>query len=69
MNISPEAAFNASTLNGAYAMEISKTTGSITEGKLANINVTSNINSYGFMPYSFGQNHIERTMIKGKWIN
>ncbi|MBM77407.1 MAG: imidazolonepropionase [Crocinitomicaceae bacterium] len=69
MNISPEAAFNASTLNGAYAMEISKNTGSITEGKLANINVTSNINSYGFMPYSFGQNHIERTMIKGKWIN
>lgn len=69
MNISPEASFNASTLNGAYAMEISNITGSITEGKLANINVTSNINSYGFMPYSFGANHIDRSMINGKWIN
>ena len=69
MKISPEAAFNASTLNGAAAMEISETTGSITKGKLANINVTSNISSYGFMPYSFGQNHIERSMINGNWIN
>ena len=69
MKISPEAAFNASTINGAAAMEISEITGSITKGKLANINVTSQINSYGFIPYSFGQNHIERTMIKGKWIN
>ncbi len=69
MKISPEAAFNASTINGAAAMEISNLTGSITKGKLANINVTSSINSYGFMPYSFGQNHIEKSMIKGKWIN
>lgn len=69
MKISPEAAFNASTINGAAAMELSETTGSITKGKLANINVTSQINSYGFMPYSFGQNHIEKSMIKGKWIN
>lgn len=69
MKISPEAAFNASTINGAAAMEISESTGSITKGKLANINVTSSISSYGFMPYSFGQNHIERSMINGNWIN
>ena len=69
MKISPEAAINASTINGAYAMEIAKNTGSITIGKFANINITSNISSYGFMPYSFGQNHIERSMINGIWIN
>jgi len=69
MKISPQAAINASTINGAYAMEFSEKTGSITIGKWANINISSEINSYGFMPYSFGQNHIEKSMIKGTWIN
>ena len=69
MNISPEAAINAATINGAYAMEIQDEYGSISVGKWANINLTNNINSYGFLPYSFGTNHIYKTMIKGKWIN
>jgi imidazolonepropionase len=50
-------------------MELADKTGSITIGKWANINISSEINSYGFMPYSFGQNHIEKSMIKGTWIN
>jgi imidazolonepropionase len=69
MKISPQAAINASTINGAYAMELADKTGSITIGKWDNINISSEINSYGFMPYSFGQNHIEKSMIKGTWIN
>ena len=69
MKISPQAAINASTINGAYAMELAEKTGSISIGKWANINISSEISSYGFMPYSFGQNHIEKSMIKGKWIN
>ena len=69
MKISPQAAINASTINGAYAMELADKTGSITIGKWANINISSEINSYGYMPYSFGQNHIEKSMIKGTWIN
>ena len=69
MKISPQAAINASTINGAYAMELADKTGSISIGKWANINISSEINSYGFMPYSFGQNHIEKSMIKGTWIN
>ncbi|MEC7955356.1 MAG: imidazolonepropionase [Bacteroidota bacterium] len=69
MNISPEAAINAATINSAYAMEIQDEYGSISVGKWANINLTNNINSYGFLPYSFGTNHIYKTMIKGKWIN
>ena len=53
MKISPQAAINASTINGAYAMEFSEKTGSITIGKWANINISSEINSYGFMrPFS-----------------
>ena len=69
MNISPEAAINAATINGAYAMEIQDEYGSISIGKWANINLTNKISSYGFIPYSFGTNHINKTMIKGKWIN
>ncbi len=69
MKISTEAAINASTINGAYAMEISNNCGSICIGKNANLIITEKINSYGFMAYSFGQNHIEKCMIKGKWIN
>tara|TARA_B100001939_G_scaffold347589_1_gene369680 strand:+ start:768 stop:2006 length:1239 start_codon:yes stop_codon:yes gene_type:complete len=69
MNISPEAAINAATINGAYAMEIQDEYGSISLGKWANINLTNKISSYGFIPYSFGTNHINKTMIKGKWIN
>ena len=69
MNISPEAAINASTINGAFAMEIQHEYGSISKGKWANLNLTNSINSYGFIPYSFGSNHINKTMIKGNWIN
>ena len=69
MNISPEAAINAATINGAYAMEIQDKYGSISKGKWANINLTNDINSYGFLPYSFGTSHIKKTMIRGKWIN
>ena len=41
MNISPEAAINAATINGAYAMEIQDEYGSISIGKWANINLTN----------------------------
>ena len=67
MKILPEAVINASTINGAYAMEISNLTGSITVGKQANLIITKPIDSYPYLFYSFGENCIERTMIKGKW--
>ena len=67
MKILPEAVVNASTINGAYAMEISDLTGSITAGKQANLIITKPIESYPYLFYSFGENCIERTMVKGKW--
>ena len=67
MKILPEAVVNASTINGAYAMEISDVTGSITVGKQANLIITKPIESYPYLFYSFGENCIERTMVKGKW--
>ncbi len=68
MKMTPEEALNAATINGAYAMGISKTHGSITKGKKANIIVTKPINSYYELPYSFGSNLIESVFIEGKEV-
>jgi len=68
MKMTPEEAINAATLNGAYAMGISKTHGSITKGKKANIIITKAIPSYYEMPYAFGSNLIESVLIEGRII-
>ena len=68
MNMTPEEAINAATLNGAYAMNLSDMVGSITKGKKANFIITKKIPSYGFIPYSFGSNLIDTVFINGKLI-
>lgn len=69
MKMTPEEAINAATINGAYAMGISDTHGSITIGKKANIIITKPITSYYQLPYAFGSNLIENVMIDGKIIS
>jgi len=69
MKMTPEEAINAATLNGAYAMGISGTHGSIAKGKKANIIITKPINSYNVLPYSFGSNNIDKVVINGIFIN
>lgn len=69
MKMTPEEAINAATLNGAYAMGISNTHGSITIGKKANLIITKPINSFYELPYAFGSNLIERVIINGKIIS
>lgn len=68
MKMTPEEAINAATINGAYAMGISDTHGSITKGKKANIIITKPINSYNVLPYSFGSNNIDKVLINGNII-
>jgi imidazolonepropionase len=68
MKMTPEEAINAATINGAYAMGLETKVGSISKGKLANLILTKPINSYGFIPYSFGNNQIESVFVKGKKI-
>lgn len=68
MKMLPEEAINAATINGAYAMELQQIVGSITKGKLANLIITTEVPSLYFLPYSFGQNLLERVMIRGEWI-
>ncbi|WP_435254672.1 imidazolonepropionase [Tenacibaculum sp. A30] len=66
MKMTPEEAINAATINGAYAMNLSDEVGSITKGKKANLILTKEIPSYGFLPYSFGSNLIDSVFINGK---
>jgi len=68
MKMTPEEAINAATLNGAYAMGISKTHGSITKGKMANLIITKPLISYYQIPYEFGNNLIDKVLIKGKIV-
>ena len=66
MKLTPEEAFNAVTINGAYAMQLEDEVGSITKGKLANLIITKNIPNLTYIPYMFGTNHIEKVLVRGK---
>ena len=66
MKMTPEEAINAATINGAYAMGISATHGSITIGKKANLIITKPIPSYYQLPYAFGSNLIDTVLIEGE---
>lgn len=68
MKMTPEEAINAATLNGAYAMGLEKTHGSITIGKKANLIITKEIPNYAFIPYAFGSNNIDKVIINGKVV-
>ena len=68
MKLSPEEAINAATINGAYAMGLSDSYGSITVGKKANVIITKEIPSYGYLPYAFGSTNIDQVILNGKLI-
>lgn len=65
MKLTPEEAFNATTINGAAALELSKETGSITVGKKANFIITKPIPSLAWIPYAHQNNWIENVFING----
>ncbi len=68
MKMFPQEVINASTLNGAYAMDLQNEVGSITIGKNANLILLKPIPSLAYLFYSFGLNHIEKVMIRGSWV-
>lgn len=69
MKMLPEEVINASTINGAFAMNVQDKVGSITKGKQANLIFTKPIPSIAYMPYSFGENFIDKVMINGEFLN
>ena len=68
MKMTPEEAINAATINGAFAMGISETHGSITIGKKANVIITKPISTFYQLPYAFGSNLIETVIIEGNIV-
>lgn len=59
----PEEAINAATINGAYAMNLADTLGSITIGKKANLIITKPVPSLAYLPYAYGSNNIEKVIL------
>ena len=68
MKLTPEEAINAATINGAYAMGLSGSHGSISKGKNASVIITKEIPSYSYLPYAFGSNLIQQVIINGQLI-
>ena len=68
LKLTTEQAINAATINGAYAMGLSHKTGSITKGKIANIIITSEIESINDLPYFYGDNLVDKILINGEEI-
>ena len=62
----PYEVLNAVTRNGAYAMGLEESHGSITPGKVANLIVTDPMPSFGFMPYAYGSSQIHKVILNGK---
>jgi imidazolonepropionase len=69
MNLLPEEAINAATINGAFAMDLAHSSGTISAGKRANILLTHPVPSLAYLPYAFGSNHIDKVMIGGEFIS
>jgi imidazolonepropionase len=69
MKMTPYEVINASTINGAYAMGISDTHGTIAVGKVANLMVTNPIPSIEYIPYAISTPLVERMFLKGKEID
>jgi imidazolonepropionase len=65
-NLLPVEAFNAATINGAYAMDLSHELGSISIGKRANFFTSTDLNTLASIPYSFGKPIIDEVYINGE---
>ena len=64
MHMTPEEAITAATLNGAAALNMSDTVGSIEVGKQADL-IVANIPDYRYLAYHFGTNHVSMTIKNG----
>ena len=62
----PEEAVNAMTLNAAAAMRLEEELGSIAVGKRASLIVTKRVPSLAYLPYAFGQDHLDTVIIDGR---
>lgn len=66
LRLLPNEAFNAATINGAYAMGESAGYGSIAEGKVANFFITSQLPSIDYIPYAYTTPVVKTVVLGGK---
>lgn len=64
MRMTPEEALTACTLNGAAALNLSASIGSIEVGKRADL-IVADVPDYRHLAYHFGANHIVHTIVHG----
>lgn len=69
MKLTPAEAFNACTINGAYAMGCADKAGSITPGKVANLILTVPEISLTGIPYLYATPFISRTFLCGEEVS
>jgi imidazolonepropionase len=69
MRLTPVQAFNAVTINSAYAMGVSDEAGSITVGKRANLIVTRPFRSFTMIPYMYQTPFIRYSILSGKTVS
>lgn len=62
MKLTPEQAFNACTINSAYAMGVEDCLGSISVGKLGSVIITEKLPSLAFIPYAHQTPFIRRVI-------
>ena len=66
MRMTPNEALNAATINGAYAMRLSRDYGSIVRGKVANFFLTKPMPSPEFLVYAYTTPLISRVFLRGE---
>jgi imidazolonepropionase len=68
MKMLPAEVMNAATINGAYAMGLEETHGSVSVGKVANLVITRPIPGINFIPYAYGSDLIAKVILNGEVI-
>ena len=68
MRLTPEEALSALTINGAAALGLSGDRGAISVGRRADLVVSKPVPSLAYIPYSFGEELVERVIINGKIV-
>lgn len=65
MRLTPEEALSGLTINGAAALGLSADRGAISVGRRADLVVSKPVPSLAYLPYSFGEELVEQTIIGG----
>jgi len=68
MKMLPAEVLNAATINGAYAMGLEKTHGSVTRGKVANLVITQPVPGINYLPYAYGSDLVEKVILNGNVV-